>query len=110
MEQKTAKFLYWAPRILSILFLIFLAIFSLDVFEEGLGFWGTIAGLFIHNIPVIVLAIVLWLSWKREIIAGVIFILAGLFYTAMILKEALEDPSRSYMIAWPLIIATPAFI
>ena len=49
MEIKINKFIYWTPRVLSILFLIFLALFSLDIFEMNLGFWGTIVGLFMHN-------------------------------------------------------------
>ena len=35
--KKTGKGLYWAPRILSILFICFLSLFSLDVFEPGKG-------------------------------------------------------------------------
>ena len=63
-EKKVSKFVYWTPRVLSIAFLLFLAMFSLDVFDMGLGFWGTFFGLFMHNIPVLILAGLLWISWK----------------------------------------------
>jgi hypothetical protein len=33
MAKQTGKFVYWAPRVLSILFILFLALFSLDVFD-----------------------------------------------------------------------------
>ena len=61
-KKRVGKFLYWTPRILSILFLLFLALFSLDVVGQGYGFWGTIGALFMHNIPVFILLIVLWIS------------------------------------------------
>ena len=44
---KINKFIFWTPRILAILFILFLALFSLDVFDGNYGFWGTILGLFI---------------------------------------------------------------
>jgi hypothetical protein len=91
MGEKINRFIYWTPRILSIIFLLFLAAFSLDVFEMKLGFWGTVLGLFMHNIPVFILAIVLWISWKREIVGGIFFILAGLLYIATMLTNILKN-------------------
>lgn len=88
MEKKVGKFTYWTPRILSILFIAFLALFSLDVFDMKLGFWQTLIGLFMHNIPVFVLIAVLAVSWKREIVGGVAFILAGIFYIFFAMKNA----------------------
>jgi len=108
METKTGKFVYWTPRILSIIFLAFLALFSLDVFDEGLGFWGTIVGLFMHNIPVFVLLAVLIVSWKHEIVGGIIFILAGLLYIDSAFTRNLGDWQMA--LAWSAQIAGPAFI
>lgn len=104
------KFVYWTPRALSILFIGFLALFSLDVFEENLGFWGTVLGLFMHNIPAIILAIVLWISWRREIIAGIVYILAGVLYIAGIFMNIFQDSFRWYMLFWILMISGPAFL
>ena len=58
MEKNISKSLYWTPRILSIVFIFFLALMSLDIFEGNYGFWGTIVGLFMHNIPAMILLIV----------------------------------------------------
>jgi len=80
IQQKSV--IFWAPRILSILFIIFLALFALDVFEEGRGFWGTALALFIHLIPNFVLVIILILSWKWEWIGGILFNAAAVFYIA----------------------------
>jgi hypothetical protein len=106
MEQKINKFIYWAPRVLSIMFLLFLAMFSLDIFSMRLSPWETAVGLFMHNIPVLVLAIILLISWKYEIIGGIVFILAGLLYMTMVLK----NPFEGYAISYSLIIAGPAFL
>ena len=108
METKINKFIYWTSRVLSILFLIFLALFSLDVFDMNLGFWETILGLFMHNIPVFILAIILWISWKYEIVGGIFFILAGGLYIANILIHALRSQFEWYMLSNSLIIAGPA--
>ena len=110
MENKINKFIYWTPRILSIIFILFLAVFSLDVFDENLGFWGTILGLFMHNIPVFILAIVLWISWKREIVGGIIFTLAGLLYVAIMVVNMLKNQFQLYMVSWNFIVAGPAFL
>ncbi len=100
MEKRINKFIYWTPRILSIMFLCFLAVFSLDVISPGLSFWQIAAGLFIHNIPVFILLIVLLISWKYEIIGGIIFIIAGSFFTVRMLWFGLSQS----------IIAAPALL
>jgi hypothetical protein len=105
--KKVSKFVYWTPRILSILFLAFLVLFSFDVFGNGYTFWQTVAALLIHNIPVFFLLAVLIISWKHEIVGGIAFILAGLFYIAL---SMLRYQFEWYMISWSMIIAGPAFL
>ena len=78
--KKGKGWIFWTPRILSILFICFLFLFSFDVFGEGQGFWMTALAFFMHNIPVLILLVVLLISWKYEIVGGVAFILAGLAY------------------------------
>jgi hypothetical protein len=77
-QKKIDKFIYWTPRTLGIFFVLFLMLFSLDVFEPGLTVWQIAVGLFMHNIPALFLLIILIISWKREIVGGVVFILAGI--------------------------------
>lgn len=99
------KFLYLTPRILSILFILFLSLFSLDIFGNGYTFWETILGLFMHNIPVFVLTIILIIAWKHEIIGAIVFALAGLLYIALTLTRV-----QWYLaLSWSMIIAGPAF-
>ena len=105
-QKRVSKFVYWTPRILSIVFLLFLSLFSLDVISPELSFWEIALGMLMHNIPVFVLAIILWISWKYEIIGGIAFILAGIVYIALLLTS---QNFQGYMLSWSLIISGPAF-
>jgi hypothetical protein len=51
---------------------------SLDVFSEDSNFQQIAIGLFMHNIPTLILTAVVAISWKHEIVGGIVFILAGL--------------------------------
>ena len=104
MGNKINKFIYWTPRVLSIIFILFLAVFSFDVFEMELSFWQTIGALFMHNIPSLILLAVLIISWKYEIVGGITFILAGLLYILMLLMRGW------YSLSGLLLIAGPAFL
>jgi hypothetical protein len=74
------RILYWSPRILSILFALFISLFALDVFQDGRGFWQTTRALLFHLIPTTVIVLVLVLSWHKEWIGGVLYVALALFY------------------------------
>jgi hypothetical protein len=98
--------IFLTPRIISIIFILFLALFSLDVFGEGLSLFQVLVAFLMHNIPVFILAILLWISWKKEIVGAITFILAGIAYIFLTLGR---NEFQWYMISWSLIIAGPAF-
>lgn len=109
MKKKVNRFVYWAPRMLSILFLIFLALMSLDVFDMNLSFWQTILGLFMHNIPVFILLVILLISWKHEIVGGITFIIAGIVHMIFsVIRVDVEPWYISFFVS--LIIDVPAFL
>ena len=74
------QLLYWSPRVLSIVFIAFTCIFALDVFGESRGFGETILALLMHLIPQFLMMGILILSWRREWIGGVVFILLAILY------------------------------
>ena len=74
------KFLYWLPRILGILFAIFISIFALDTFGEGIPFLEAIVGFLIHLIPTYIVIAILLIAWKGGMAGGLLFILAGACY------------------------------
>lgn len=79
--KKKNKTWYWLPRILAIVFILFVSIFALDVFMEDYTLLETIVALFMHLIPTFVLIAVTILAWKKEFAGGIAFIILGLLFT-----------------------------
>jgi hypothetical protein len=100
--------LYWTPRILCIAFALFLAVFSLDVFGEGRGFWQTLLALAIHNIPSMLIVVILLVSWRREWIGTLLFAAAGLSYVIWTMQH--RNLSAEVKLNWILVIAGPVFV
>lgn len=107
MDKKINKFIYWTPRVLSIVFVLFLMLFSLDVFDSASTAQEIAVGLFMHNIPAFVLLAVVIISWKREIVGGIIFIVAALAYIIWMLATR---PFEVGLLMSLLVIAGPAFL
>ncbi len=72
------KILLWIPRDLCILAILFISMFSLDVFESGVPFGQQILAFLMHNIPSFVLIAALIIAWKREFLGGIIIGSIGL--------------------------------
>lgn len=79
-----SKALYWSPRILSILAILFISIFALDAFAPDLTLWQQLGAFFMHLIPSIGLAVLLAYAWKHEKWGGILFLLIGLIFTPII--------------------------
>lgn len=108
METKINKFIYWAPRVLAIIITAFMFLMSLDVFSPELTWWQIAIGLFMHNIPALVFLAVVIISWKREIVGGVTFILGGLLYIGLMLNS--EGLPWYLKLSWSLTLAGPAIL
>jgi hypothetical protein len=80
MKTPLQNFLLWAPRVAGILFILFISLFALDVFDLNLGFWGTLLALFMHLLPSILLAIAVAIAWKREWFGALAFLGWALWY------------------------------
>ena len=80
MKGSTKSLLVWTPRVLTILFAIFISVFALDVFGEGYGFWGTIGALSIHLIPTALILLSLALAWRWEWIGTLVYVALGVLY------------------------------
>ncbi len=102
---KPNKFIYWTPRILSIIFISFLLLMSIDVFDGQSSAKDIVIGLFMHNIPAFILLIILIISWKREIFGGIAFILAGILYIILLAR----NPFEWFYLVWALQISGIAF-
>jgi len=71
------RVLYWSPRLLALALIAFFAVMSFDVLGENEGLWPTLAALFMHLLPALVLAAILWISWRFEWFGAVGFVLLG---------------------------------
>jgi hypothetical protein len=100
------RVLFWAPRGIAILFAAFLSMFALDVFQESRGFWGTLAALGMHLIPVGVYLIVLLLAWRWEWVGAVFFAGLAVLYIARLPRHL----STAVRINWISVIAGPLVV
>ncbi len=78
------RFLWWTPRILGILAIIFISLFAFDAFSEDSTFWQNLAGFLLHLIPSFVLIALLIFAWKQELWGGTAFTVLGLFFIPLI--------------------------
>lgn len=108
MRTSATHLLFWTPRILCLLFAVFLSLFALDVFGEGYGFWGTILALFMHLIPTWIVLIVLAISWRWEWVGAVLFAALGVFY--LVTSWGRVDWSAYVVISGPLFLVGTLFL
>ena len=106
MNTTLKKTLLWTPRIAGILFVLFISLFAFDVFEEGLGFWGTLLALFMHLLPSILLAIAISIAWKREWFGAVLFIGWALFFGLLLQLVPHVCASSPYGAPGPIALLT----
>ena len=84
MSAHPKQILFWAPRVIVILIIGLVSMFALDVFEEKLGFWSTLAHLIAHLIPSFVLTGALVLAWHRERAGAAAFAAIGLAFLVIV--------------------------
>ena len=108
MNTSLKRVLFWTPRILCILFAIFLSVFSFDVFGEGQGFWETILALLMHLIPVYIVVIVLVIAWRWEWVGAVLFTALAVFYVVWAWGQF--DWSAYAVISGPLVLVGVLFL
>ena len=87
MSRLTLRLLYWAPRILTIAFALFIALFALDVFNEVHGFWTVLLALGMHLLPAFAVIAVLVAAWYREWIGAVAYAILAFVYAYLVLPR-----------------------
>lgn len=83
MTTSSTAALFWAPRILTILFALFLSVFALDVFGETKGLLETLTALALHLVPTLLVVVLLVLAWRWELIGVVAFASLAIGYIWM---------------------------
>lgn len=104
----TERLLYWIPRIFTILAIIFMMMFSLDMVGGNEELGKKLLGLLIHNIPALILIAVLIIAWKWEIAGGVLFIIA--FIGMAIFFNSFSGNPGSIVVIAPFLITGILFL
>ncbi|MBN2368423.1 hypothetical protein JXC34_05385 [Candidatus Woesearchaeota archaeon] len=80
MKKKKSKinFLKWTPRVLAILFILFISMFALDAFNEDYTLVEMIAGFLIHLIPSYLLIAATVVGWKNNRNGAIMFVALGI--------------------------------
>lgn len=98
----------WIPRGVIMFYILFLLLLSFDVFQTNQSIWEQIAAFFIHSIPSWIFIIVLILTWKKYIIAGISYIVLGIL--GMIFFKTFLDIYSFLLVSLPPILIGLSFI
>jgi hypothetical protein len=80
--MKHTKIIYWLPRVLGLVFVLFLSLFAFDVFQEYSGGVALLA-FFIHLLPAFILLAVVLIAWKHELFGAIAFLGLALAYVLL---------------------------
>jgi hypothetical protein len=100
--------LFWIPRIISILAIVFVVMFSLDVFGGNEPITKKLLAFLIHNIPALILIAALIIAWKRELIGGILFIV--LFLVGCYFFKSFAGNPASLIVISPFLLVGILFI
>jgi hypothetical protein len=105
VDPRLAKIIHWAPRAAAILFIFFISLFSLDVFEMEGTLLEKLGGFLIHNIPSFGLLALLIIAWKRPAVGFVAFFAAAIFFAVFFIRDIQALPSLLLLVAPILLVA-----
>lgn len=95
VSAKTCRFVYWTPRIASLLLVVMFVLLSFDVFTPDATAGEMAVGFVMHNIPTLVLIAFVWLAWRFELVGAIVFGLLSLFFIRQFVMSSGEG-------AWPI--------
>ena len=103
VNPRLAKVIHWAPRIAAILIIFFLSLFSLDVFEMEASPLELLGGFLIHNIPSIVMIVLLVFAWKQPVVGFVAFITVAILLTILFVRSIDSIPNM-LLFTFPILL------
>ena len=80
MRELVSRTLLWAPRVLCVLFALFLTVFALDVFQPGKPAAAVALDLAMHLMPTFLLLLILAVAWRHELLGAIVFAGLGVLY------------------------------
>lgn len=107
--MKTTR-LFWIPRVVAILAVLFVSLFAFDVFEGEESFLWKLAGFLIHLAPSYLLVGMLVLAWFRPLIGGWVFISVGVLASLFVITGPLLLPHANIMFTSLIVTVIPILI
>jgi predicted neutral ceramidase superfamily lipid hydrolase len=109
METKE-MIIHWTPRILGIVAILFVSMFSLDAFEHGLPLSRQLLNFTIHLIPSYVLLALLVVGWKKPYLGGILFAMAGVVLSPFVYMVNYNRTHSVWISLTIILIITVPFI
>ncbi|MFZ2390651.1 MAG: hypothetical protein WAW15_02455 [Minisyncoccales bacterium] len=98
----------WLPRVLTIVYISFFVLLSLDVFNSTATVLEKMGGFLMHNIPTILLIVSLAYAWKKTRTGGIIFIILGIAFSFF--YGTYERLDTFMLISFPLLLTGTLFL
>ena len=108
MNLSINKLIYWIPRIIGILYTLFLSIFTLDAFTGSTSFWNSMVAFLIHLLPALAVLIILIIAWRWPFAGGILFI--GLTILFFVFFNHFRYLNIALMFEGPLLLTAILFI
>lgn len=105
VNPRLAKIIHWAPRVAAIVIILFVGLFSLDVFEMQASPLELLAGFIIHNIPSIVMLVLLIVAWKRPAVGFIAFLVVAALFTIFFVRDIYALPNLLLFVLPILLVA-----
>jgi hypothetical protein len=102
------RWLYWTPRILGVLFAVFISLFALDALEGPYGPGPRLVALAVHLVPTALVVAALVVAWRQEGIGALLFLGLGAYYVAISWGHSRWDAYLA--VAGPLLVTGLLFL
>lgn len=104
--QRLAKIIHWAPRVAALLIIFFIGLFSLDVFGTGAPPLEVLGAFLMHNLPSIVMLVLLIFAWKRPAVGFVVFLIVAAVFAVLFVRDLAALPNLLLFVLPLLLIAS----
>ncbi len=105
IDPRLAKIIHWAPRLAAIIIILFVSLFSLDVFDMEASPLELLGGFLVHNIPSIGMLVLLIFAWKRPVVGFVAFLVAAVLFTIFFVRSVYSLPNLLLFVLPILLVA-----
>lgn len=103
---RLAKIIHWTPRLAAVLIILFMSLFSLDVFETGASPLEVLGALLMHNIPSLIMIVFLAFAWRRPVVGFAVFSIAAIAFAIFFVRDMYALPNLVLFVLPILLIAS----